>query len=268
MTRTIRAILFDLGDTLLDFGKVDLPRLFDEGAKLAYEYLRTLGGTLPAFGRYRRRHLRAIHWHEFLCRLSRREFNSLHVMDRLCRRMNLRLNLEQLLEVCWLWYEPLSRQGHVEGGVADLLRNFREEGLKIGMVSNTFIPGQVLDRHLSALGLLDYLPVRVYSCDVGRRKPNPRVFSEALRRMAARSDETIFVGDSPKADVHGANRMGMISVLKDPLGRYAASRYRPNHTIKSLLELPGVLAQYNQENTKKSGDRRGIAESGMLKAER
>jgi FMN phosphatase YigB (HAD superfamily) len=241
---TVNAILFDLGDTLVDFGKVDLPRLFDEGATLAYDYLTTLGDVLPSFHRYRRRHLRAIHWHELISRLTRREFNSLHVMDHLCRRMNLRLHLEQLLEVCWCWYEPLSKQGRVEEGLPGLLREFHEKGYKIGMVSNTFIPAQVLDRHLAGIGLLDLLPVRVYSSAVGRRKPNPRVFSEALRQMNAQPGETIFVGDSPKADVHGANLMGMISVLKDPVGRYAQSRYRPAHTIKSILELRDVIAQY------------------------
>lgn len=244
MERKINAILFDLGDTLMDFGKVDLPRLFDEGAKLAYDYLRTLGGFLPSFNRYRRRHLRAIHWHELLSRLTKREFNSLHVMGRLCRRMNFKLSPEQLIEVCWCWYEPLSRQGRVEEGLPDLLRELQGRGRKVGMVSNTFIPAQVLDRHLAAVGLLECLPVRVYSSDVGRRKPNPRVFTEALRRIHADPAETIFVGDSPKADVHGANRLGMITVLKDPIGKHAQSRYRPAHTIKSILELRDVVAQY------------------------
>lgn len=244
MTTAINTILFDLGDTLLDFGKVDLPRLFDEGATLAYEYLRTLNGTLPSFNRYRRRHLRAIHWHELLSRLTRREFNSMHVMARLCRRMNFRLTREQLIEVCWCWYEPLSRRGSVEDGAAALLRELHEQGFKIGVISNTFIPAEVLDRHLAQVGLLDLLPVRVYTCDLGRRKPHPRVFSEALRRIDSVPAKTMFVGDSPKADIYGANRMGMISVLKDPANKYAQSRYKPAHTIKSIVELRDVVAEY------------------------
>ncbi|MBN1553375.1 MAG: HAD family hydrolase [Phycisphaerae bacterium] len=254
MTRTIHAILFDLGDTLVDFGKVDLPRLFHAGAKLAYEYLSSLPGDLPDFERYRRRHLRAIHWHELLSRLTKREFNSLHVMDQLCRRMNFRLNRDQLLEVCRLWYEPLSKKASVEEGLTDLLRDIRDRGWKIAMVSNTFIPGEVLDRHLESLGLLPYLPVRVYSCDVGRRKPHRRVFQEALQNIGASPAETIFVGDSPKADIRGANRLGMVSVLKDPAGRYATSRHTPTHTIQSILELRDVIQQYEQENANKTNE--------------
>ncbi len=244
MARKINAILFDLGDTLMDFGEVDLPAMFAEGGQLAYEYLKTFGTPLPDFHRYRRRHLRAIHWHELIGRITKREFNSLHVMDRLCRRMNLKLTHEQLLEVCWCWYEPLSKLGRVEEGLPELLRDFHAEGIKIGMVSNTFIPGQVLDRHLAMLGLLDLLPMRVYSCDVGWRKPRRRIFYAALERIQAGAAETMFVGDTPKFDVRGANRLGMISVLKDPTGKHAGSWHRPAHTIKSILELRDVVKQY------------------------
>lgn len=244
MAKTITAILFDLGDTLLDFGKVDLPRLFNEGARLAYDYLATLGKPLPEFERYRRRHLRAIHWHELKSRLTGREFNSLHLMESLCRRMNLRLSREQLLEVCWLWYEPLSRVASTEEGLVDMLRDLQALGLKIGVVSNTFIPGEVLDRHLKDVQLLEHLPMRIYSCNVGRRKPHARVFTEALRRMESQPEETLFVGDSPKADIRGAKRMGMLSVLKDRAGRHVNSRHRPDHTIGSILELPPIVAQY------------------------
>lgn len=242
----IRAILFDLGDTLLDFGEVDLPRLFQEGGRGAYAYLRSLGGNLPDLGRYLRRHLRAIHWHEFRSRLTGREFNSLDVMDRLCRRMNLRLTREQLLEVCRQWYEPLSRQARVEAGVGEMIGEFLAAGLKIGMVSNTFIPAPVLDRHLEEVGLLRYLPVRVYSCEVGRRKPHRSIFAEALRRLDALPAETMFVGDSPSADVRGANRMGMISVLKDPTGRHERCRPLPRHTVRSLLEIRTLVASYRR----------------------
>ena len=41
--RVVRGILFDLGDTLVDFGPIDTTALFARGARLAYGYLRRLG---------------------------------------------------------------------------------------------------------------------------------------------------------------------------------------------------------------------------------
>ena len=35
----IEAVLFDLGDTLIDYGKVDIDSLLDEAARLSYDYL-------------------------------------------------------------------------------------------------------------------------------------------------------------------------------------------------------------------------------------
>jgi putative hydrolase of the HAD superfamily len=249
MTRRIEAILFDLGDTLLDFGRVNLPSLFDEGAGLAYEYLRSLGGVLPPFERFRRRHLRAIHWHVLISRLTGRDFNSQHVIEQQCRRFGLRLSDQQALELCWLWYEPLHRTARVEEGLCDVLREFRRDGLKIGLVSNTFIPGPVLDRHLDKEQLLELLPVRVYSCDTGRRKPHRKIFQEALRRLEVSAEETLFVGDMPKTDIHGASRVGMITVLKDCDNRHNQTGHiRPDHRIHRLSELRAIVAKYRQVN--------------------
>ena len=242
-SNTIKGVLFDLGDTILDFGRLDIATLFEAGARLTYEYARTLRQPLPSFARYHRRQLRAIRWSYLKSRITRREFNALDVVGKLARDMGHNLTHAELLELAWLWYSPLSRCATVEEGTGDMLRDFARQGLAIGLVSNTFVPGEVLDRHLGQHGLLDLLPVRVYSCDVGIRKPDRRIFEIALGKIGAEPASTIFVGDLPRADIAGANRLGLISVLKDPAGRHAAGRIKPAYTIKSLLELPAIIAR-------------------------
>lgn len=245
MANRINGILFDLGDTLLEFGKVDIIGLFEAGARLAYDYLDELGQPLPNFATYHRRQNWAIRWSFFKSRLIRREFNALTVLGRLADRMGHRLTPQQTLELAWKWYEPLSRCAKIEPDVPQLLAEFRDHGLSLGVVSNTFVPGQVLDRHLATVGLLDLLPVRVYSCDVGHCKPGRRIYKLAAERTRLEPAQTLFVGDSPKADILGANRAGMISVLKDPTGRHAQSPYAPMHQIRRLGELRDIVAQYN-----------------------
>jgi putative hydrolase of the HAD superfamily len=159
--------------------------------------------------------------------------------------MGIRLTPRENVELAERWYEPLSRCAKVEDNTVPTLRGLRSAGLKLGIVSNTFIPSQVLDNHLQREGLLDFFSVRVYSCDVGRRKPGKHIFQVALDRMDLAPGEVIFVGDSPKADVRGANKAGMVSVLKDPTGRYARSRIRPDHTIRGLRELLGIIEGHN-----------------------
>jgi putative hydrolase of the HAD superfamily len=246
MRRRIEGILFDVGETLLDFGDFDGPKLFKAGGRLAYEYLRKLDQPLPPFGRYHLRQLWAVRWRYVLSRITGREFNALDVISRISRRFGQQLTGEQLVELAWLWYEPLSRRATVEDGVPELLTALREAGLTLGVVSNTFVPGQVIDRHLRQEGMLRQLTVRVYSCEVGYRKPRREIFAAALQRAGLQAAATLFVGDSPRADIRGANRMGMITVLRDAAGRYDGQRTRPRHRIRSVLELPRVLAEYDQ----------------------
>lgn len=246
----IEGILFDLGDTLLNFGQVDLQGLFKQGAGQAYEYLQRQGLALPSFSKYRRKHMMTVRWNVLKSTLSGREFNSKHVIEKLCRKMGFRLTQEQLIEVCWQWYAPLSRQATVETGLAEMLGSFGEAGLKLGVVSNTFIPGEVLDRHLAQENLLELLPVRIYSCDVGRRKPHRSVFSKALKIIGLPPENIMFIGDSPRADIFGANRMGMVSVLKDHHGRNGRAASQASYCIRSILELADLIARYNDSEPK------------------
>ena len=80
----IEAILFDLGDTLLDFGKVDIDGLFSEGARLAYDYLQRLGAAdrLPSFEEYRRSNILSIRLHYLWSHIVRRELDCKALLDR------------------------------------------------------------------------------------------------------------------------------------------------------------------------------------------
>ncbi len=243
--RGVRAILFDLGDTLIDFGPTDTLGLFVRGARLAYRYLQELGQPVPPFRQFHRRQLRAVRWQYLRSRLIRREFNCLDLLGRMSRKMGQSLTDEQVQELAWRWYWPLGRCATVEDGTASMLAGLRDRGLRLGVVSNTFVPGQVLDRHLELLRLLEYFPTRVYSCDVRYRKPHRRIFEIALERIGAAAGASMFVGDSLRADVQGARRVGMIPVLKDPSGAKASGRIRPAHRIVSLRELPAVVSSCN-----------------------
>ena len=245
MAQRIKSILFDLGDTLLDFGKVDIPTLFEAGARLAYEYLQRLALPLPSFPRYHRQQLWAVRWAVLVSRLSGREFNALAVIDRLARRMGHDLNESQRVDLAWCWYEPLSRCAKTEEGLAETLESLRAQGLVLGLVSNTFIPAPVLDRHLIQEGLIDYLPIRVYSCDVRYRKPHRSIFRIATEQTGVPAAQTLFVGDSPAFDIVGANRCGMVSVLKDPSNRHVRHKHVPRHRIARIGELVDLVRQYN-----------------------
>ena len=69
------------------------------------------------------------------------------------------------------------------------------------------------DVDLSRFGLLEYLPVRVYSCVVGVVKPHPNIYRQALDKLDVVPAEAVFVGDKLAVDIAGPQKIGMRAVL-------------------------------------------------------
>jgi putative hydrolase of the HAD superfamily len=93
-----------------------------------------------------------------------------------------------------------------------LLDALRERGLKVGLVSNAFDPEWLLREDLEAMGLAERLDIAVFSSVVGKRKPHPEIFERALSELGVAPERTLFVGDSRRADVGGADALGMETV--------------------------------------------------------
>jgi putative hydrolase of the HAD superfamily len=93
-----------------------------------------------------------------------------------------------------------------------LLESLRSRGLKLGLVSNAFDPGWLLRRDLEQMGIAERIDFAVFSSEVGKRKPHPEIFERALTALDAAADESLFVGDRLLEDVRGAGELGMTTV--------------------------------------------------------
>jgi putative hydrolase of the HAD superfamily len=124
-----------------------------------------------------------------------------------------------------------------------MLRAVRELGLCIGIVSDW---GSNLRGILSGLGLDQYLDFILPSGAVGVAKPNPAFFRMALEAGGAEPHEALMVGDSYRADVHGAWAAGMDALWLD---RHEGTTITPEdepipadvRRIRSLDEVPAIL---------------------------
>src|SRR5438105_12144520 len=93
-----------------------------------------------------------------------------------------------------------------------LLEALRARGLKLALVSNAFDPGWLLHRDLEQMGLAERLDFAVFSSEVGKRKPDPRIFERALEALGVRPERALFVGDRLYEDIRGAGELGMTTV--------------------------------------------------------
>ncbi len=92
--------------------------------------------------------------------------------------------------------------------------------------------------------LIPYFDSIVISGNFGEGKPSSKLFSHAMEQIGITPGEGIMVGDKLTTDILGANRVGMTSVW---INRHNAVRNDdiiPTHEITSLSELPELLKLY------------------------
>jgi putative hydrolase of the HAD superfamily len=129
----------------------------------------------------------------------------------------------------------------VEPEVLSTLQTLKAEGYRVGLVSNLTLRADLMRKDLQRWGLLDHLDATVFSSEVGVRKPDPRIFQEALGRIGAEPAETVFVGDRLYDDVSGAQAVGMRGVLTRQFRQEEDPSYHPDAVIEHLKELPMAL---------------------------
>ena len=184
-----------------------------------------------------------LRWSVFKSWLTGNDFNSLQQLKEYGRKRGFTLSEAQWEELNWRWYAGLADIGGVSPQTVETLRILRDKGLKLGMLSNTFIHKSSLERHLAQTGLLDYLPVRLYTYEFPWRKPDERIFRQAAEAVGAACDRIIYVGDRIDNDVIGARKVGMLPVLIRAYTNENKRMPRDVAFIDSLAELPNVIDQ-------------------------
>ncbi len=124
----------------------------------------------------------------------------------------------------------------------DVLPNLdalRASGYVVGIVSNVPSGGSELS---DQLGLSDSIDFAVTSSEVGCEKPDPRVFTEALRRANdTPPNAALMVGDQIETDINGAIGAGIQPVLLDRNNNHPNFDQHPR--INSLDELRSLLTR-------------------------
>jgi FMN phosphatase YigB (HAD superfamily) len=245
----IRAVSFDLFDTLVDLRIDRIPPLALEG--------KPRRGTHAELHAVLARHC-TLSLAELVAALDAtdaalrepyardgRELATRERFDALLRRLDLAVVglADELTDVHMATLsrcvEPLA---HHAGVLAELAARVR-----IGVCSN-FSHGRTARAILDTCGLRAHLDAIVISEEHGLRKPRPEIFRAVVDALGVRSDETLHVGDRLLDDVAGAAGAGLRTAwltrrVADPEAERA--RYpdvAPDVTLTDLRELARCLA--------------------------
>lgn len=239
MSRFIRAVLFDLGGTLMHArgswepveARADqalVESLHQNGFQIPPGFAEGFRWRLSRYYREREQSLFETTYFSVL-----REMLAEHHPGPL-NDAHLRGALDSLYAVTQLNWE-------LEKDAALTLRMLESGGYRLGLVSNAGDDKDVktLARRFRIDGFFDFI---LTSAACSYRKPHPRIFELALAHWGCPPGECAMVGDLPEADILGAQQAGLYSIWYNP-GALPAASVQPDATVGRLLEIPALLHQ-------------------------
>ena len=81
--------------------------------------------------------------------------------------------------------------------------------------------------------------------DTGARKPSPKPFKLALDRMNVGPDEALMIGDWPDRDVVGAKQIGMKTIFARYGDTFGTSDSGADWDVNDIYEVVGIIKELN-----------------------
>jgi putative hydrolase of the HAD superfamily len=244
----IRAVVFDLFDTLVDLRFEDLPTVEHDGRRLPASSRRVHAAVaerveidFDAFNQALLAGVRAFGESHFA---QHREVPTFERFTDVLARVGLE-DAELAERLTRIHMAALRSVVRIPSHHAPLLDQLRRR-VRTGLCSN-FSHSPTAQEILDSSRLAERLDAVVVSDALGLRKPHPRIFEAVMARLDVGPGEVLHVGDSLRADVGGAAALGIRTVwltrrVPDPETALAEHEGpRPDHAIQDLAELPALL---------------------------
>jgi len=126
-----------------------------------------------------------------------------------------------------------------KAGAREALEALKRQGYKLAVVSNGKSPFQ--EHNLSAMAPNLNFDQVIVSGAVGLRKPEAGIFRLTCERLAVEPAQCVFVGDDPIADIRGAQSVGMLTVFIP--GHYGAWCAEADAVCTDYRDLISVIEQ-------------------------
>jgi putative hydrolase of the HAD superfamily len=232
MKTDIKAILFDIDDTLFDRKQAQL--------KVLHKIVDSLPEVFSTLDFHRVAEASAES-----DRLTIAEFDAGATSDGIRDRRNkLLLKILGLPEIIApklseIYIRELPVCDAPVAGAVQLIRELSGK-YELGAVSNGLPDVQY--GKLETIGVRNMLSCIVLSEEIGMRKPDPKIFLYAARLLGRQPDECLFVGDSYTSDIVGAKNAGMCACWFNPAkSPIQSEEIKPDFVVNNLLDIPALL---------------------------
>jgi putative hydrolase of the HAD superfamily len=239
----VRAVVFDYGHTLVDFGRTEQALLAAYG-QIRDRIEAALEMEAPEVGHLIDRVANEVDRMVARSYEERRleELDLLRVFDEvLLGALGLSVPPDVVEHIVALDHSAFSETITVSEENLEVLRTLKDWGLKLGLISNVALLPALMRADLEKLGIAQYLDEMLFSSETGYRKPDPRIFRTMLERLRVPPSEAVFVGDRLLDDVQGAQAVGLRAVQTREFRQEEDPNVHPDAVIEPLPELLDVL---------------------------
>jgi HAD superfamily hydrolase (TIGR01549 family) len=113
---------------------------------------------------------------------------------------------------------------------------------ELGIIANQTVDSLKLLNHYN---LNQFFKIKVISSEVKLKKPDPRIFTLAMKLALSKPEDCIMIGDRLDTDIGPANELGLTTIrtenslfkLQQPTDKFE----QPTYTVAKLSEIPQVL---------------------------
>lgn len=244
VTGPIRAILFDLGYTLIDFVG-DYKHVIGESYLVLAQSLRAAGYKIDT--------------QEFAHRFDQTISDYYRARDEDLIERPIELYLAQVLASFEIFdplknlivnalenmYRATERHWQLESDALSTLQVLKGSGLRLGMITNAANANNA-NRLIDLFELRPFFELILISAEEKIRKPDSRIYARALAKLDLPAKQVVMVGDTLTADILGAQNAGLRAIwitrrADRPENHRVAADIKPDAVIESLSELQSAL---------------------------
>lgn len=224
----IRAIVFDLDNTLVDFMKMKkrsieeaIPAMIDAGLPITYKECDNFISEI-----YKEQGIE-----------YQRVFDML--LQRVLQHVDYKILSAGIIAYRRAREAALIPYPHVYSTLNKLLKS----GIKLGILSDA--PTKEAWLRLAQLNFIHTFDAVVTFNDTGERKPHPAPFKAILNKLNVKPEETLMIGDWAERDILGAKNAGMKTAFAKYGDTFNTQDHGADFELNDISELVGII---NEEN--------------------